>query len=55
MRPLKRKITVVNGSKYCLVPFFVAEPYGIEAGSPIEFDTSDSDVLVIKIRKEVQK
>lgn len=55
MRPFKREVTTVNESRYCLIPFFIAEPYGIEKGSRIEFDTNDPETLVIRIRKERKK
>jgi len=44
-----------NGSRYALIPFFVAENYEIEPGSSIEFDTSDPEVLVLRIRGKGQK
>ena len=55
MRTPSRKVTKFNGSIYALIPFYVAEPYGIDKGSSIEVDTRDPDVLVLKIRKEGQK
>jgi bifunctional DNA-binding transcriptional regulator/antitoxin component of YhaV-PrlF toxin-antitoxin module len=55
MKPLKREIMQVNGSRYALIPHFIAEPYGIEPGSSVEFDTSDSEVLVLRIRGGGQK
>jgi bifunctional DNA-binding transcriptional regulator/antitoxin component of YhaV-PrlF toxin-antitoxin module len=55
MQRISRKITDFNGSRYALIPFFIAELYGIEPGSPVEIDTSDRDDLVLKIRKEGQK
>ena len=52
MKVLKRKICVVNGSRYALIPFYIAESYGIEGGARIEFDTTDSETLVIKIKRD---
>jgi bifunctional DNA-binding transcriptional regulator/antitoxin component of YhaV-PrlF toxin-antitoxin module len=52
MRTASRKVTKFNGSIYALIPFYVAEPYGIDKGSSIEIDTRDPNVLVMKIRKE---
>ncbi|SIM49158.1 VapB antitoxin [Cuniculiplasma divulgatum] len=52
MKRISRKVTDFNGSRYALIPFFVAELYGIEPGSAVEIDTSDQDVLVLKIKKE---
>ena len=51
MKPIRRKICDINGSRYALIPFYIAEPYGIEGGARIEFDTTDSETLVIKIKK----
>ncbi|MCL5782921.1 MAG: hypothetical protein M1476_03315 [Candidatus Thermoplasmatota archaeon] len=52
MKPIRRKICDINGSRYALIPFYIAEPYGIEGGARIEFDTTDSETLVIKIKKD---
>jgi hypothetical protein len=52
MKTLRRKVMQFNGSRYALIPFFVAENYEIEPGSSIEFDTSDPEVLVLRIRGE---
>ena len=38
-----KKVTKFNTSLYALIPFFVAEPYGIEEGSNVEIDTKDPD------------
>lgn len=51
MRTPSRKVTKFNGSIYALIPFYVAEPYGIDKGSSIEIDTEDPKVLVMRIRK----
>lgn len=50
-----KKVTRFNTSLYALIPFFVAEPYGIEEGSNVEIDTKDPDVLILKIRGKGQK
>lgn len=55
MRKPSRTVTKFNGSIYALIPFFVAEPYGIDKGSPLEIDTSNKDVLVLKIRRVSKK
>lgn len=49
-----RKVTKFNGSTYALIPFFVAEPYGIDKDSSIEFDTSDRNVLVLRIKGDMK-
>ena len=54
MRTPSRKVTKFNGSIYALIPFYVAEPYGIDKGSSIEIDTRDPDVLILKIRGDGQ-
>ncbi len=50
MKPVKREIIQVNGSRYALIPQYIAEPYEIEQGSTVEFDTSDPEILVLRIR-----
>jgi hypothetical protein len=49
-----RKVTKFNGSIYALIPFFVAEPYGIDKDSKVEIDTSDKNVLVLKIKGDLK-
>ena len=55
MRKGGKALTKFNGSIYALIPFFIAEPYGIDKGTPVEIDASNKDVLVLKIRKGGQK
>ncbi|MCL4337500.1 MAG: hypothetical protein M1129_04245 [Candidatus Thermoplasmatota archaeon] len=53
MRKARRELINFRGSKYALVPFFIAEEYGFENGGNVEYDKSNPEVLLIKItRKE---
>ena len=50
MRRRTGTVTKFNGSLYALIPFFVAESYGIDKNSRIEIDTKNNDVLILKIK-----
>jgi antitoxin component of MazEF toxin-antitoxin module len=52
MRKGSRTVIKFNGSMYVLIPFYVAEPYGINQGSPVELDTSKKNELVIRVRRD---
>jgi bifunctional DNA-binding transcriptional regulator/antitoxin component of YhaV-PrlF toxin-antitoxin module len=51
MKILKRRTIDISGSIYAPIPFWIAENYGIRRNSPVEYETEDDSVLVIKIGK----
>ena len=46
----EKELVVVNGSKYALIPFYIAEEYGLDTGGVVEYDRKDPDVLTLRIR-----
>lgn len=46
----KKDLVVVNGSKYALIPFYIAEEYGLDNGGNVEYDRTDPKVLTLRIR-----
>ena len=45
----------MNGSRYVLVPFFIAYEYELKGNEKVEFDRTDQRTLVIKVtRREGQ-
>lgn len=52
MKKVEKDLVVLNGTKYALIPFYVAEEYGLEDGGIVEYDRSNPEVLTLRIRKE---
>jgi hypothetical protein len=44
-------LTVSNGSRYVLIPFYVVYEYELKGTEKVEFDKTDPDTLVIKVKK----
>lgn len=51
MRTGKRHLIDFRGSKYALVPFYIVDEYELKDSSAVEYDRSDPNVLIVKIRK----